>query len=77
MHPNSVARGAAARGFAFTMQTSRTGFGVSLSTAPFLVSLVTWTRRSEPRPYILRGRTAKVGPFTWLRLRERTPSAAP
>ena len=60
--------------FGLTVQTSRIGFTASLSLAPFSVHLVTWTRRFRPRSYVLRSQTVRAGRFSWVRLRERTPS---
>jgi hypothetical protein len=55
-----------------TLQAGRFGFMLSLSAAPFALRLVTWARTRAPEPYRLRGRAWRLGPLSWLRLRERT-----
>ena len=76
MPQDSGSRARNGHGFALAMRTSRMGFDASMTTSPFSISLVTWTRRFARAPYALRIRTARAGPFSLVRLRETTPSCA-
>ena len=63
---------ARAPAFGIVLHAPRAGFALFLST-PFAIRVVTWRRRSTSKPYRLRGRTWRVGPLRWTRLRESLP----
>jgi hypothetical protein len=64
---------AAAPLLGFTIQARRFGLVFSICASPFAIALIGWRRRSTSKPYRLRGRTWRVGPLRWTRLRESVP----